>query len=73
MKCSKCGSDHVTVTPVTNVKTKHRGCLAWSMWLLLAVFTLGLILIIPMLTNSKTKSKTKYMAVCQDCGHKWQT
>ncbi len=34
--------------------------------------TVGLILIIPLLTNSKTKSKTHTEAVCQNCGHRWK-
>jgi hypothetical protein len=29
-------------------------------------------LIIPALTNSKTKSKTRTMAVCQYCGNRWR-
>lgn len=71
MKCPKCGSENVTVQAVTETNTKHRGCLAWSMWILLAICTLGLILIIPLITNSKTKSKTKKQAICQDCGKSW--
>ena len=72
MKCKKCGSENVTVQAVTNVKTKHRGCLGWFLWILLACCTLGLILIIPLITNSKTKSKTHSEAVCQDCGCRWK-
>ncbi len=72
MRCPKCGSNNVIVQAVTNVKTKHRGCLAWCGWLLLACFTLGLILIIPLITNSKTKSKTHSEAVCQTCGKRWK-
>lgn len=72
MKCKKCGGENVTVQAVTNVKTKHRGCLGWFLWILLACFTLGLILIIPLITNSKTKSKTHSEAVCQDCGCRWK-
>jgi len=72
MKCPKCGSENVSVQAVTDVKTKHRGCLGWCLWILLAVCTLGLILIIPLITNSKTKSKTHSEAVCQNCGHRWK-
>lgn len=72
MKCKKCGSENVSVQVVTNVKTKHRGCLGWFLWILLACCTLGLILIIPLITNSKTKSKTHSEAVCQDCGYRWK-
>lgn len=31
MKCKKCGSENVQVQAVTTTKTKHRGCLGWSM------------------------------------------
>lgn len=71
MICPKCQSENVKVDNVTEVKTKHRGCLSWCLWILLALCTCGLILIIPLITNSKTKSKTKTMAVCQNCGHTW--
>jgi DNA-directed RNA polymerase subunit RPC12/RpoP len=69
--CPKCGGQNVIVQAVTETKTKHRGCLGWALWMLLAVCTLGLIIIIPLLTNSKTKSKTHTEAVCQSCGHRW--
>ena len=72
MVCPKCGSTNVTVQAVTDIKTKHRGCLGWCGWLLLALFTCGLIIIIPLITNSKTKSKTHGEAVCQNCGNRWK-
>lgn len=76
MTCPKCGSEHVTVQAITETKTKtkYRGCLSWAMWILLAVLTCGLILIIPAVTNSrtKTKNKTHTEAVCQCCGHRWR-
>ena len=72
MLCPRCGSDRVFVQAVTNVKTKHRGCLGWFFWIILACLTFGLILIIPLLTNSKTKSKTHTEAVCQNCGKRWR-
>ncbi len=76
LRCPRCGSDQITVHPVTEttVTTKHRGCLGWAGWILLAICTLGLILIIPLLTNSKTKgkSKTHTEAVCQNCGNRWR-
>lgn len=71
MICPKCKSDYVIVQAVTSVKTKHRGCIGWFFWILLAICTCGLILIIPAITNSKTKSKTMPMAICQNCGKKW--
>ncbi len=72
MICKKCGSDKVTVQAVTKVKSKNRGCIGWCLWITLAIFTFGLILIIPLLTNSKTKSKTHMAAVCQNCGNSWK-
>lgn len=72
LHCPKCGSDELTIQAVTDVKTKHRGCFGWAMWILLAICTFGLILIIPLLTNSKTKTKTTTQAVCQNCGHRWK-
>ncbi|PKM63445.1 MAG: hypothetical protein CVU97_00465 [Firmicutes bacterium HGW-Firmicutes-21] len=72
MICPKCGSDRIFVQAVTKVKTTHRGCLGWFFWIILACLTLGLILIIPLLTNSKTKSKTHTEAICQNCGRRWR-
>ena len=72
MVCKKCGSNDVNIQSYTETKTKHRGCLGWAFWILLAICTCGLILIIPAITNSKTKSKTCPMAVCQNCGHNWK-
>lgn len=72
MVCPKCGSENVSVQAVTHNKTKHRGCLAWMGWIFLAICTVGLILIIPLITNSKNKSKTHTEAVCQNCGHRWK-
>lgn len=72
MFCKKCGNKNVISHVVTNVKTKHRGIIAWFMWILLALCTCGLILIIPLITNSKIKSKNHTEAVCQDCGHRWK-
>ncbi|HAN21605.1 MAG TPA: hypothetical protein DCP51_08040 [Clostridiales bacterium] len=72
MICSKCGSDRVNIQAITNVKTKHSGCLGWFLWILLACCTLGIILIIPLLTNSKIKSKTHTEAICQNCGKQWR-
>ncbi|MDR0883135.1 MAG: hypothetical protein LBN05_00780 [Oscillospiraceae bacterium] len=70
-RCPHCGSTAVQYFPVTQVKTKQRGCIGWTLWILLAICTCGLILIIPAITNSKTKSKTRVQAVCQQCGHRF--
>ncbi len=72
MICPKCGCDRVVIQAVTETKTKHRGCFGWACWILLAICTCGLILIIPAVTNTKTKSKTHSEAVCQNCGHRWK-
>lgn len=72
MRCPKCGSQNVAAQVVTDVKTKRRGCIGWCLWILLAVLTLGLILIIPLITNSKVKTKNHTEAVCQNCGHRWK-
>lgn len=72
MTCKKCKSNNVTVNFKQKIYTKHRGCLGWSLWLLLAVCTCGLILIIPALSNSKVKSKSKKIAICNNCGHTWK-
>lgn len=71
MKCPKCNGENVTVQVVTETETKHRGLFKWILWILLSIVTLGLIIIIPLITNSKTKSKTHTQAICQDCGHSW--
>lgn len=73
MICPKCKSDRVFVQAVTKTWTKHRGCLGWLMWIFLACITCGLIIIIPLITNSKTKSKTQLRAICQNCGYHWRT
>jgi len=70
--CPRCKGRNVLVHPVTDMKTKHRGCFGWLLWILLAIVTCGLILIIPLITNSKTKTKTHTEAVCQGCGKRWR-
>ena len=76
MKCPRCGSECVKVQAIkeTATKTKHRGCLGWAMWILLAICTCGLILIIPAVTNTKVITKTKIHteAICQSCGNRWR-
>jgi len=72
MICPKCKSDNVTVQAVTEVKEKRRGCVGWCLWILLALCTCGLILIIPAITNSRHKYKTRTEAVCQNCGRRWR-
>ena len=71
MVCRVCGSQNVFIQAVTDVQTKRTGCLGWLFWLILACFTFGLILIIPLI-RSVTKSKTHTEAVCQNCGNRWR-
>ena len=73
MVCRKCNSTNVLSHAVEKVKTTHRGCIGWAVWIFLAMATLGLILIIPLLTNKKVKSKTQIVSVCQNCGYSWRT
>ncbi|MDR0918271.1 MAG: hypothetical protein LBM93_03350 [Oscillospiraceae bacterium] len=72
MQCRRCGSDNVQIQAVTKLKITHRGCLGWFFWILLAIITVGLILIIPLVTNFKAKSKTHTEAICQNCGKRWR-
>jgi len=72
LTCPRCGSNNVTVQAITETKTKSRGCFGWFLWILLAICTFGLILLIPLLTNYKTKSKTYTAAICQNCGNRWR-
>ena len=71
MICRRCQSNNILVANEIKIKTKHRGCIGWLMWILLACLTVGLILIIPLITNSKTKTKNKTIAICQNCGNRW--
>ena len=64
VSCKYCHSTNVTVQAVE--KRKKRGVLMSIVWLILAICTCGIILIIPILT--KKGSKTKSVVVCQDCG-----
>lgn len=66
--CPKCGSRNVTAQVVE--KQKKRGCFASIMWILLAICTLGTVLLIPLLTHKGSKTLT--FAVCQNCGHRWK-
>lgn len=71
MRCPKCGSTNVVSNSVSVAKTERRGCLSWTLWILLALCTFGLILIIPIITNNRVVSKVKVVHVCQDCGNSW--
>lgn len=64
LTCKYCGSHNVTVQAVE--KIKKRGIIMSLLWILLAVCTCGIALLIPILT--KKGSKTKSVIVCQNCG-----
>ena len=80
MVCKKCGSQNVTVQVVTETKVKEKKhgffwwiCVGWWLipikWL---VFTLPAILG-KLFGKSKYKvtTKTRKIAVCNDCGKSW--
>lgn len=75
MKCSKCGSQNVTISlEQSSAKTKVRGtgCLWSLMRLILIICTCGLWLIIGARKGTnKTKFNNRKVALCQNCGHKW--
>jgi hypothetical protein len=64
LKCKYCNSTNVTVQAVE--QQKKRGIIMSIIWILLALCTCGIALLIPILT--KKGSKTKSVIVCQDCG-----
>lgn len=77
MVCPKCGSDNVNVQAVSEVKTKHKGCLYWLFigWYVEPI--LWLCFTIPMLFaklfgSKKVHTKVKSYAVCQNCGNRWK-
>ncbi len=70
--CPKCSSNRLVIQNETEINIEHRGCLSWLLWILAAVLTFGLILIVPLLTNSKVKSKSHTVGICQNCGYKWR-
>ena len=80
MKCPKCGSENVSVQVVTETELKEKKhgviwwvCVGWwwipIKWL---VFTLPALIIAIFKPNKyKTKTHTKKMAVCNNCGKSW--
>lgn len=75
MQCPKCGSNNVNVQiEQVGGKTKVRkaGCL-WSICRACLIFcTCGLWLLIGKRKGTNnTKFKNKTIALCQNCGHKW--
>ena len=68
MQCKRCKSTNVIIQAVA--VQKRRGCLSSLLWILLAICTVGLILLIPLLMNKG--SKTVNYAICQNCGNRWR-
>ncbi len=66
--CKKCGSNNINVQMVA--EQKKRGILMSILWIIAAICTFGIILLIPLLT--KKGSKTKKYVVCQNCGYSWK-
>ena len=78
MKCPKCKSENVVIQAVTEVKeTRKKGWLYWIFigwwWELFAWLFLMLpkLLIACFSKKTKTVSKTRSVAVCQNCGNRW--
>jgi len=75
MVCPKCGCENVTVSvEQTSAKssTKGKGCLfQLGRWMLI-ICTGGLwYLFGKKAAKTKTKMKSKTVALCQNCAHKW--
>ena len=64
LTCKHCGSTNVVAQAVE--KQKKRGIIMSIIWILLAVCTFGIALLIPIFTRKG--SKTKSVLVCQNCG-----
>lgn len=64
LTCRHCSSTNVVAQAVE--KKKKRGIIMSLVWIILALCTCGLALLIPILTRKG--SKTKSVIVCQDCG-----
>jgi len=78
MKCPKCGSKNIAIQAVTEVKEKRKkGFFYWLLigwwWELFAWVFLTLPKLLIALFSKKTKlvSKTRSVAVCQNCGKRW--
>ncbi len=80
MKCSKCGSENVTVQVVNEVELKkaHHGVIWWLFWGWYWVPIKWLFLTLPALIvkifghkKQKVVNKTASKAICQNCGNTW--
>lgn len=78
MTCPKCKSTNVIAQAVTTVKEKRKkGLFYWIFigwwWEILAWILFGIFKLLHVLFSKKTKtvSRVKTVAVCQNCGYKW--
>lgn len=83
MTCKKCGSNNVNVQVINEVylKKQHHSlmwwlCIGWWLELILWALLFGYKLFITLVRiatggKKKTVNKQKTIAVCQNCGHKW--
>ncbi len=76
MICPKCGSDRVNVqSEQISSKTKKRGtgCLWRIVRCILIICTCGLWLLIGRRKGTeKTKIESRTVAICQNCGNRWE-
>lgn len=81
MKCTKCGSENVSVqiTNEVTLKNKHHGliwwiCIGWwwffVKWIVLTIPALIAKIFIP--KKQKAVNKKVKNAICQDCGYSWE-
>jgi len=73
MNCPKCGSNNIQAISKTTGKIKRRGLISSLIWIMLAICTFGIILIIPILRGgSRGKIKSKTAFVCLNCGKEFE-
>ena len=78
MICKKCGSMNVNVQMLATTERKRRGCLYWCFGGVIIDLLLWIFLTIPRLLIAfflpkRTKFKVHTIAVCQNCGRRWNT
>lgn len=73
MQCPKCKSENIQAISKTEGKIKKRGFLSAIFWIILAICTCGVALLIPILTGgSKGKIKSTTSFVCLNCGKEFK-
>lgn len=72
MICTKCGSNNVLTQQVTETKTKTNGFGCIKAFLGYLIFNIpGLLCGLCGMGKGKTKTRTKMVSVCQNCGHRF--